>query len=143
MSWTGPTTRATGDVITAAIWNTDIVNNLLYLHGDSGLVAISNEITTQGMRVHRHPYGAARHIESGVVLITTGGSSWGSASASFTDAFGSAPTVMATLQWFNGGSGMTAQAAASSITTTGCTVNGQPGASWTNQPVGWIAEGAD
>lgn len=29
MAWTSPTTRATGDLITASIWNTDIVNNLL------------------------------------------------------------------------------------------------------------------
>lgn len=31
MSWVKPTTRATGDLITAAIWNTDIVNNVLVL----------------------------------------------------------------------------------------------------------------
>lgn len=28
MSWTAPTTRTTGELITAAIWNTDIVDNL-------------------------------------------------------------------------------------------------------------------
>jgi hypothetical protein len=31
MAWTTPTTRATGDLITSSIWNTDLVNNLLYL----------------------------------------------------------------------------------------------------------------
>ncbi len=31
MAWTGPGTRAPGDVITASIWNTDLVNNLTYL----------------------------------------------------------------------------------------------------------------
>ena len=30
MAWTAPTTRATGDLITASNWNTDLVNNLLY-----------------------------------------------------------------------------------------------------------------
>jgi hypothetical protein len=28
MAWTSPTTRTTGDLITAAIWNTDLVDNL-------------------------------------------------------------------------------------------------------------------
>lgn len=31
MAWTTPTTRATGDLITAAIWNADIVDNLVFL----------------------------------------------------------------------------------------------------------------
>lgn len=31
--WTAPTTRATGDLITASIWNTDLGDNLVYLHG--------------------------------------------------------------------------------------------------------------
>jgi hypothetical protein len=32
MTWTDPTTRSTGDLITAAIWNQDVVDNLDYLH---------------------------------------------------------------------------------------------------------------
>jgi hypothetical protein len=36
MTWTAPVTRATGDLITAAIWNNEHVNNLQYLHGDAG-----------------------------------------------------------------------------------------------------------
>lgn len=31
MAWTSPTTRSTNDLITASIWNTDLVNNLLAL----------------------------------------------------------------------------------------------------------------
>lgn len=31
MAWTAPTTRTTGELITAAIWNTDIVDNLAAL----------------------------------------------------------------------------------------------------------------
>lgn len=31
MAWTSPSTRATGDLITASIWNADIVNNLTAL----------------------------------------------------------------------------------------------------------------
>lgn len=31
MSYTPPTTRSTGDFITASIWNTDMVNNIIYL----------------------------------------------------------------------------------------------------------------
>jgi hypothetical protein len=33
MAWTDPTTRSVGDLITSSIWNTDLVNNLVYLHG--------------------------------------------------------------------------------------------------------------
>ena len=33
MSWTTPTTRSTGDLITAAIWNADLVDNLNFLYG--------------------------------------------------------------------------------------------------------------
>lgn len=32
MAWTSPTTRATGDLITASIWNIDLVNNLLAIN---------------------------------------------------------------------------------------------------------------
>lgn len=32
MTWTDPTTRSTGDLITAAIWNQDVVDNLEYLY---------------------------------------------------------------------------------------------------------------
>lgn len=31
MAWTPPTTRSTGDLITASIWNTDLVANLSYI----------------------------------------------------------------------------------------------------------------
>lgn len=33
MTWTEPVTRNTGDLITASIWNSDLVDNLMYLHG--------------------------------------------------------------------------------------------------------------
>lgn len=42
MAWTAPTTRATSDLITASIWNTDLVDNISFLgvthdhSGDSG-----------------------------------------------------------------------------------------------------------
>jgi len=32
MAWTSPTTRATGVLVTASIWNTDVVDNLVYLY---------------------------------------------------------------------------------------------------------------
>lgn len=38
MAWTTPTTRATGDLITAAIWNTDVVNNLQFVHDRYGVI---------------------------------------------------------------------------------------------------------
>jgi hypothetical protein len=36
VSYTGPVIRATGDLITAAIWNAEHVANFQYFHGDAG-----------------------------------------------------------------------------------------------------------
>jgi hypothetical protein len=44
MGWTTPTTRATGYLVTAANWNTDIVDNLKYLKGSAGQVDIEDDI---------------------------------------------------------------------------------------------------
>ncbi len=48
MAWTEPPARQTGDLITAEIWNTDVVNNLRALHDanfrgvyDSGWFAVT------------------------------------------------------------------------------------------------------
>lgn len=38
MAWTAPTTRLTGDLITASIWNTDLTDNLIYLKTQTDLV---------------------------------------------------------------------------------------------------------
>lgn len=40
MGYTAPTTRSTGDLITASIWNTDNVDNIAYLKGTSGNVEL-------------------------------------------------------------------------------------------------------
>lgn len=37
MAWTTPTIRATGYLVTAADWNTDLVDNLAYLKGEAGV----------------------------------------------------------------------------------------------------------
>lgn len=44
MAWTDPLTRATGFLVTAAVWTSDIVNNLLYLKGRAGTVVIEDTI---------------------------------------------------------------------------------------------------
>lgn len=38
MGWSTPVTRTTGELITAAIWNQDVVANAKYLKGQAGLV---------------------------------------------------------------------------------------------------------
>lgn len=43
MAWTTPTTRVTGELITAAIWNTDIVDNLTYLLAPPATTSRLNE----------------------------------------------------------------------------------------------------
>ena len=44
MAWSTPTTRATGYIVTAANWN-EFVNDLRYLKGLDGAVAIENALT--------------------------------------------------------------------------------------------------
>lgn len=47
MAWTTPTTRSTGDLISASNWNTDLVNNLKYLREPfHSAVATSQSITS-------------------------------------------------------------------------------------------------
>lgn len=42
MPWIDPTTRSTGDLITAAIWNADLVDNLIYLHHGLPMARVYN-----------------------------------------------------------------------------------------------------
>jgi hypothetical protein len=44
MAWTTPTIRATGYLVLAADWNTDLVNNLAYLKGQGGQISIEDDI---------------------------------------------------------------------------------------------------
>ena len=45
MAWTTPTIRATGDLITASIWNTDLVDNLAYMKGEAGVdIALEEDV---------------------------------------------------------------------------------------------------
>ena len=39
MAWTNPTTRSSGDTITAGIWNADLVDNLLYLYRTNSIIS--------------------------------------------------------------------------------------------------------
>ena len=55
MAWTAPTTRTTGTLITAAIWNTDLTDNLTFLgvnhdhSGDSGDGGTIKPLVTSGI----------------------------------------------------------------------------------------------
>lgn len=44
MAWVTPSSRSTGDIITAAIWNADVVANPQYLKGQAGAVLIEDEV---------------------------------------------------------------------------------------------------
>lgn len=47
MAWTVPTTRLTDDLITSSIWNTDVVDNLLWLKDPTtDVVTLSTALTT-------------------------------------------------------------------------------------------------
>lgn len=84
MSWTTPTTRATGDLITAAIWNTDVVNNLKEIGGErygvAGTYDLNNTVTessliagaaasgTTGWQIAAGALGTSGHIEGFLIL---------------------------------------------------------------------------
>lgn len=59
MAWTAPTTRITGELVTASIWNTDIVDNLVFLK--------------EGNRV--------RTLSLGMTGVTRSSTSWGTIDA--------------------------------------------------------------
>ena len=44
MAWTTPPVRATGDLITAAIWNQDVKDNTRYLKGLDGSITLENNL---------------------------------------------------------------------------------------------------
>jgi len=51
MAWTVPTSRSTGDLITASIYNTDLVDNLNYLKSlADGKVALTGNETVAGVK---------------------------------------------------------------------------------------------
>lgn len=63
--WTTPTTRSTGLLVTAAIWNADIVNNLIYLKTAPvfDTAVIIGAATTAGVRLD---------LESGTLAVREG-----------------------------------------------------------------------
>lgn len=79
MSWADPAARQTGDLVTAAIWNQDVVANTAYLHAeddayplgrseasgffDSGWFAVSNDNVTH---TYNHGLGGTPRL---VVLL--------------------------------------------------------------------------
>ncbi len=68
MAWTAPTTRSTGTLITAAIWNTDLTDNLAYLKSavdtntsgistlNTDLDAVTQSADVSGSRAHNTVY---------------------------------------------------------------------------------------
>jgi len=64
-TWTAPTTRSTGDLISASIFNTDLVENLKYLKDAPvfDTAAIIGAATTAGIRLD---------LESGVLAVREG-----------------------------------------------------------------------
>lgn len=77
MAWTAPTTRSTGNLITASIWNTDLVNNLSYLKNAptfDGTVTLAGNPATYGLIFDGSNGGgiAATHA-SGTLRFYAGG----------------------------------------------------------------------
>lgn len=81
MAWTDPTVRATGDLITAAIYNTDLVDNLAYLYSSRITGVIPAAGTTPSL---------------GTGFTYTHTNSTGIYVFSFTTSFAAVPTVLIT-----------------------------------------------
>jgi len=66
MAWTAPKTYAVGELVTAAILNTHIRDNLKYLKGLAGAITFSDDIITDfnvdGVDISGHK---ARHASGG------------------------------------------------------------------------------
>jgi hypothetical protein len=164
MAWTVPVTQPTGVLITAAIWNAQVSGNHAYLHGDAGTITYTGPTTlmtsagdllltsTSGtvrtvagallcdasnglMRVHRHPYANARHIESGVSSLAPGAA----VVVTFTDAFAAAPAVTVSAA-FAGATG-TSYASMDTVTTTSVRIINSHASS--TLAIHWHAEGQD
>lgn len=141
MSYIDPAEIEVGEFVDETDWNV-LVDDIKYLKGGDGTVDLGAAVVNAGvvtssdgtsrMRVHRHPYASNRHIESGTVSFANVSAT---PSASFTDAFSSAPVVTCT-----GLSGATAYP--TSISTTGVTFGASTWAS-TSGTSYWMAEGAD
>lgn len=63
MAWTTPTTRTTGTLITAAIWNTDLVDNIAYLKGQAGDVLFEDDIRPNADETQKSGLSTARWAE--------------------------------------------------------------------------------
>src|SRR5688572_10563024 len=51
MAWSAPKTWSVGEVVTAAMMNTHVRDNLDYLKGNAGGVTISNRVTAAGVTI--------------------------------------------------------------------------------------------
>lgn len=74
MAWTTPTDRSTGFLVTAAVYNADIIDNLAYLHGDAGLITLVNALTN-GPTASGSLANAGAHLDNSVGRLTTVGAS--------------------------------------------------------------------
>lgn len=90
MAWTTPTSRSVGLLITPTIWNTDLVDNLLYLKTPVVTIGTTYTVTdttsttfvpivdaqsittTSGARVLMIASGWAQHLETGTILAEPG-----------------------------------------------------------------------
>lgn len=68
MGWTAPTTRSTGDLITAAIWNTDLVNNLTYLKGVGSRILGTGSADAGTLNTTPTPFGSAGAAACAIAL---------------------------------------------------------------------------
>jgi len=76
MAWATPTTRSTGYIVTASNWN-EIVNDLRYLKGLDGAVAIEDAITLTQITTPSAPGAGLTSVyakSDGALYVRSGGS---------------------------------------------------------------------
>lgn len=66
MAWVTPTSRSTGFLVTAAVWNQDIVANTQYLKGQAGRVDTQDSMNVQGAAIW---FGAAFGSGNSVKIV--------------------------------------------------------------------------
>lgn len=145
MAWTTPTTRATGDLITAAIWNTDLVNDSKYLHGDAGDIAYasggglqttqtSNNLVLQNLLAGGDANPAFKLFGGGAMIWGAGGGTAADLEIARISASGNAYLQLVNGEGFGYGTGTGGTVTQNTSKVTGVTIN---------KPVGKITTAAD
>lgn len=76
MSWVTPTSRATSFLVTAAVWNQDVVDNVKYLKGQAGTVVLEDYLQinqdSRALLLGATPWARIRWTAAAIVEVRNG-----------------------------------------------------------------------